>query len=162
VTTRNYVRQHECSGRYHRPKGADNGEASDGYLGRLSLPPAGLRDRSTDEIAQAAWTWTNLEIMAMASGLCPRCSGALATQRRVCDNHDATAGPCPECNSRHQVRVKFACGNCIYETGGAAVLTLLSDLSLLDFLTDWGYNPIDPDATCRVTELQMEYDETVR
>lgn len=150
----------ECAGRYGRQHCSTG--VADGYLGQLALPPAGLRNRSTDEITRAAWTWSNLEIMAMSSGLCPRCSAALDTQRLVCFEHDQSPELCSECNSRYQVRVQFTCGNCIYETGGAAVLALLSESSLLDFLTDHGYNPIDPEATFRLNERQMNYEEVVR
>lgn len=148
----------ECDGRY----GSRDESDKNGYLGRLPLPPAGLRNRSAHEVARTAWIWTNVEIMAMASGICPRCSAPIDSQRSVCDDHDTTSGLCSECHGYYEVGVRFTCTNCIYESGGAAVLALLSNTHLLDFLTDNGYNPIEPDSFRRVSELQMDYDESVR
>lgn len=154
----------ECDGKYsqqNRP-GNSGGIASEGYLGRLHLPPAGLRDRDADAALGAAWTRTNLEIKSLASGLCPRCSGTVTAEPLVCSDHDATDGICEACGGRYAVGVSFECTNCILDTGGAAVLALLSNTDLLDFLTDHDRNPVDPDSIQLVNEAQMEYEEDVR
>lgn len=150
----------ECDGRYEHRRRLET-ETDEGYLGSLPLPPAGLRNRTADAVVQAAWTWTNLEILGMASGICPRCSATIERNPTICSDHDATDGPCSQCDSRYAVSLEFECTNCIFSTGGAGVLGLLSNIHLLDFLTDHGYNPVDPDSTREVNAVQMNYEETV-
>ncbi|MUV90176.1 helix-turn-helix domain-containing protein [Halapricum sp. CBA1109] len=150
----------ECDGRYDHNHRRNRGSA-EGYLGTLLLPPAGLRDRSADAAAQAAWTRTNLEILSMASGLCPRCSATIETKRHVCTDHGATGESCSACGGYYAVSVGFQCTNCIFSSGGAGVLALLSNTDLLDFLTDHGHNPVDPDSVRAVNELQMNYEERI-
>jgi len=152
-----------CAGKFGRTRGGGpEGSASvDGYLGRLTLPPAGVRDRSPDEVARTAWTWTNLEVMAFASGICPRCSATVEYERSVCETHDASGGLCPECDRHNAVTVGVECTNCILKTGGAAVLALLSNTELLSFVTDHDYNPIAPEDIGPVNEAHQDYEEKV-
>ncbi|MCU4717391.1 winged helix-turn-helix domain-containing protein [Halapricum hydrolyticum] len=150
----------ECDGRYQRRR-RSGGKSDDGYLGALPLPPAGLRNRSADAVSRAAWTWTNLEIMAMASGICPRCSAPIESQPDICVDHDTETDTCPSCGGYYAVSVGFECTNCTFSSGGAGVLAMLSDTRFLDFLTDHGHNPIDPDSTRAVSAVEMNYEETI-
>lgn len=139
---------------------ADEGDDR-GYLGRLPVPPAGVQGRTPDEVLRTAWTWANLEILAISSGLCPRCAGSLSYDRRVCEDHDATDGLCETCDNAHAVRTSVACGNCVFESGGAFVVRLVAHTELLSFLTDHGYNPVAPASPRRLNEIHEDYEETV-
>lgn len=153
----------ECAGRYSHAYGDDptGRRADEGYLGRLPLPPAGLRDRTPTEVLRAAWTWGNLEILAMSVGICPRCSATVDRTLRVCENHDTSGGLCPECHNRQAVRTTVSCTNCIFESGGLFDINLVSNTDLLDLLTDHGLNPVVPDSIRRVNEVHGDYEEEV-
>ena len=151
----------ECAGRYSHAYGEDRTgrRADEGYLGRLPLPPAGLRDRTPTEVLRAAWTWGNLEILAMSAGICPRCSATVDRTLRVCENHDTSGGLCPECHNRQAVRLTVPCTNCIFGSGGIFGITLVSNTHLLDLITDHGLNPVVPDSTRPVNEIHGDYEE---
>jgi hypothetical protein len=153
----------DCRGKYGRSYCDDGGgrPAPSGYLGRLPLPPAGVRDRTPTEMLRAAWTWGNLEILAAASGICPRCSAPVDHEVRVCEDHD-DEGLCDACESRYAARVVVECTNCIFEVGGALVLGILDDTALLAFLTEHGLDPISPASVRRVNRVHEDYAEEIR
>jgi DNA-binding transcriptional ArsR family regulator len=152
----------ECAGTYGRARGERPAmPAERGYLGRLPLPPAGVRNRTPDEVLRAAWTWGNLEIYAMASGICPRCSATVETETYVCDDHDASDGLCPACESVYAVHVGMGCTNCIFKSGGAAAIALLTETALLTFQTEHDLNPIAPDSIRVLNDVHSGYDEEI-
>lgn len=147
----------ECPGTYGRQE--ITGEY--GHLGRLYLPPAGLGDRSPDEIAMAARIWGGLETMAAISGVCPRCSASLTESVEVCPTHDAADGVCSDCGSRHAVSIAFSCPNCIYERGGLFGVKLTGQTEMLALLASHGINPIAPISHASIGSA-MNYTEDVR
>jgi len=147
----------ECAGRYDRARG--DRDAPEGYLGRLPFPPAGIRGRSPDEVLRAAWTWANLEILAMSAGICPRCSATVEPSLSVCADHDADDGLCATCGGRYAVGLSFECTNCIFRSGGVFIIALVATTPMLDFLTDHGLNPVVPDSTRRVQAVHADYEE---
>jgi DNA-binding transcriptional ArsR family regulator len=151
----------ECAGRYSHAYGEDptGRRADEGYLGRLPLPPAGVRDRTPTEVMRAAWTWGNLEILAISAGICPRCSATVDHTLRVCEDHDASDGLCAECRGRQAVRLTVSCTNCIFGSGGIFGINLVSNTHLIDLLTDHGLNPVVPDSIRRVNEVHGDYEE---
>ncbi|MFC7076652.1 winged helix-turn-helix domain-containing protein [Haloarcula halophila] len=153
----------ECAGRYGQSYGANKRpEAVErGYLGRMPLPPAGLGKRTPTEAARAAWTWAHLEMFAMASGLCPRCSATVEYEVFPCEDHDADGGVCERCESANAVNLGVDCTNCLFRGGGAFVIKLVSDPHLLAFLTDHGLDPIVPSDPHRVDRVHTEYEETI-
>ncbi|MEF8785892.1 MAG: helix-turn-helix domain-containing protein [Haloarculaceae archaeon] len=153
----------ECSGRYGRAFGDERkGTVVDeGYLGRLPLPPAGVRDRSPTEVFQAAWIAGTLEVYSLAAGICPRCSATVDRTVDVCEDHDASDGPCGSCRSVYAVKVGFRCSNCIYEGGGGIGIGLVASTELLDFVTDHGRNPINPDSIRAVNSITQDYDVAI-
>lgn len=149
----------ECAGRYGRERGAS--EADAGYLGRYPLPPAGVRGRDPEEVLGAAWTWANLEILALASGLCPRCSATVEWETELCEDHDPAGGLCEACDGRYALSARAACTNCILETGGEPVVGLVAETELLALLTGEGLNPVSPESIHRVEAVHGDYEETV-
>jgi hypothetical protein len=154
-----------CPGRTAETTGPH--ASDDGYLGSLPIPPAGVQDRTPAEVFEAAWTWANLEFLAEASGVCSRCSAALAESVTVCeshDSHDATDGLCGSCGNRHAVQFHADCPNCINDLHGPFVLKLVWATELLAFLTVHGLNPVSPSqaSIAAVDRVHMDYDETVR
>jgi hypothetical protein len=151
----------ERAGRYSHAYEEDRTgrRADEGYLGRLPLPPAGLRDRTPTEVLRAAWTLGNLEILAISAGICPRCSATVDRTLRVCEDHDTSDGLCAECHGRQAVRLTVSCTNCIFGSGSIFSITLVSNTHLLDLLTDHGLNPVVPDSTRQVNEVHGDYEE---
>ncbi len=152
----------ECVGTYGVAGGARRPTPADrGYLGRLPLPPAGVRDRTPEEVLRAAWTWGHLELYAMASDLCPRCSATVETTVTACDDHDASDGLCSSCDSVYALRANVTCTNCIFEGGGAAAIGLLAETELVQFLVEHGHNPIAPESIRSVNSILNDYDEEI-
>jgi hypothetical protein len=154
----------ECPGTYGHVHDDGGGvrEAPEGYLGRLPFPPAGLADRTPDETLRAAWTWGNLEMLAMASGICPRCGASVEyTVTRACDDHDPGEGYCTACDRIHGVTLAISCSNCPFESGGFAAIGLLANTALLDLLTDHGINPVAPTSIHRADAVHGTYDEDI-
>jgi DNA-binding transcriptional ArsR family regulator len=151
----------ECAGRYGRRHDRDGSRTAHGYLGRLPLPPAGLQDRTPSELLRAAWTWGHLEILAMASGICPRCSATVEETITVCETHDAGDGPCDACDGRYAAGINFACTNCVFEAGGGFPIALIGHVAMLSFVTDHGLNPVSPESIRRLNEVHDDYEEDV-
>jgi hypothetical protein len=156
----------ECAGKSGRPTD-ESGRfvpAEDGYLGALPLPSAGVRERSVQEVFEAAWTWTNVEFLAEANGMCSRCSAPLEESVDVCESHDPGDGLCDRCDSRHAVEFRAACTNCINDLRGPFVLALVADPHLLSFLIDHGLDPIAPsrEGIGEIDRIHMNYTEEVR
>lgn len=86
--------------------------APHGTIAFLLLPPAGLTDRSPREILDVAVEWTHLELLALANGICSRCSSTVEESLNLCEDHDAPPGVCETCNLRFAARVDYDCSNC--------------------------------------------------
>lgn len=153
----------ECPGRFRKHHGTERSDSLtlEGYLGRLPLPPAGLQDRTPEEALRAAWTWGNLEMLSMASRICPRCSATLDHDVTVCEDHDPTEGLCSSCKGRYAAGITFVCTNCVFEAGGGFAVALLDDTDLLSFITSHGFNPISPESLRPLNEVHGDYDEEI-
>ena len=145
----------ECSGMW--------GSQDRGFLGSLSLPPAGLRDRSADEAVEAAWTWRNLDIFAIASGLCPKCSGPLDRELDLCTEHEGSSGGdlCGACDNRYAARVRLRCPTCIFDARGTIPILFIADTEFLAFLTSHGCNPFRPDTIANAHRVYSDYEEEI-
>ncbi len=112
------------------------------------LPPAGLEERTPEELVSASATWAVTERVAMSNGVCPRCGGVVDHSVRVCEDHSPDP-ICDVCNRRRAVFAASTCRNCLHEKGGVFPRLLLSeprfraffdsrgvDLFALDF-DDW-------------------------
>ena len=144
----------ECPGAY-----GERGASEFGLLGSLFLPPAGVQDRTVEELLRAAHVWGGMTARTAASGICPRCSATIDERVDVCEQHDAD-GVCEECDRRFAVHVTFRCSNCIYERSGAFGVKLTTNNDLLAFLTARGVNPITPSPR-PIESVILDYDEEV-
>lgn len=153
----------ECQSRWDQSWGrvGGPGETSSGYLGRFPFPPAGLANRSPTVVLRAAQTWSNLELVAVSAGLCPRCSATVETDLHVCPDHDGADGPCSTCQSTFLIRMTASCTNCIYSAGAGGAWGLLAAPELCGFLFERGLNPLAPTDVDRLDSVLNEYDERV-
>lgn len=139
-----------------------SGSMPEGYLGRKLLPPAGVDGRTPTELYEVAWTWTNLELFALASDICPRCAAQLVVGKSVCPDHDGDDGLCATCDNRYAVRVEVGCSNCIFRLNASLPSYLISNTDLMDFLTTHGLNPVSPDSPADVQRVVSDFEEEIR
>lgn len=132
-----------------------------GYFGSIPLPPAGLQGRTAGEVQRTAATWGTLEYLAVASGICPRCSTPLDESVHVCEDHDVTDRICERCDNHHAIQLSTRCPTCYHEQRGAFVLGLMADLDLLAFLTEHGINPVSPVSYAAYEAAIRDYEEEV-
>ena len=132
-----------------------------GYLGNMSLPPAGVRGRTPTELLQAAQAWKHLEVMADSAEFCSRCSGVVEHSVTVCEDHDGSEGICEHCGRRYAVLFEVECGTCHYNKRGIAPTCLLAKTELLSFLTDHGGNPLVPETFDVEPGAVANYEEDV-
>lgn len=131
----------ECSGSYG-DKPVQGGEKTLGFLGRMPLPPAGLRDRTPDTLFETTAIWGSLDVMAVGRGVCPRCSAPIEQTVSVCEDHDPSGGTCDECGFHDAVLCRTACSNCTVENEVPLTVLLVADPDLLAFLGDYGIDPM--------------------
>lgn len=75
--------------------------------------PAGLANRTPEEVYVAGSIEFINEAGLFARGVCPQCSGAVEGSLHVCDSHDAPPGElCDHCGTRDEVRVRYRCSVC--------------------------------------------------
>lgn len=153
----------ECAGLFGESNrtGEWIGEASRGYLGYLPMPPAGVAGRTPDEVLQAAWVWGNLEILSLASGVCPRCSGTVDYGLDICETHDTSEGLCTDCDRLKAMNVGMTCTNCVFDGGGEFTLRLASNTQLLAFQTRHGLNPVNPESVTAVNRVHTSFEEEI-
>lgn len=114
----------------------------EGDLGYLDLPPAGIQDRTAQEIWEAAITWTYSEMLVTGNGVCPRCSAPVTHDVVLCEDHDTEGGLCDKCGRRQQVSFQADCLNCIFKWRSVLSVYVASRIELLDFMTDRGLDPL--------------------
>lgn len=132
-----------------------------GSLGFFLLPPAAVKERSPQEILEAAWTWRHADFLTDSAGVCSRCSAQLDTSVDVCGNHDASDGVCDECERRYAIMFNLSCANCNYNPNSIAPGVLLANTELLAFLIVRGINPFSPDSLNRASQALAQYDEEI-
>lgn len=102
-----YVRCTECEGLWAH--GDEDGP--DGQLAKFSLHPAGLVDRSPEEVYAAEWVGTFRKLYSMIEGVCPTCTGRVERSLDVCADHDPDGG-CPNCGKRSRIVGRLHCTVC--------------------------------------------------
>lgn len=112
-----------------------------GYLGVLTLPPAGLTNRTPEEVYRAAMAWGILEVMAISNDICPRCAGSIDITKTVCEQHDVDGMLCCECGNSQAIHIKVDCRTCIYQFQGMISHVLMGEQPFLDFMTSHGASP---------------------
>lgn len=84
---------------------------TDGLLSVSPFDPAGLTDRTPEEIRAASTVATLRRAQTLFDGLCPACSGPVDGWFEYCADHDAT-GTCENCQLQFAARARFQCRIC--------------------------------------------------
>ncbi|HKJ58220.1 MAG TPA: helix-turn-helix domain-containing protein [Halobacteriales archaeon] len=115
-------------------------------VGRLYLPPAGLRGRTATEILEAAEIWSTSYGQALSRGVCPLCSAVVEQTVEACEDHDAAGGRCAACDQRFGVTIHRDCTNCLVDMVSPFAQHLLSATELIAFMSEHGIDPVAPNA----------------
>ena len=119
-------------------------ETTDGIVGQVRIPPAGLHERTPTELVRAAEIWSASRGLAAARGVCHNCAAPLEGTVRVCDDHDVSDGHCGACGQQFRVTVHRSCTNCIAEWESPVGQHLLARTGVMEFLIDHGIDPLAP------------------
>lgn len=92
--------------------GATPGQTDlDGFLNAVKFDPAGLADRSPEELRAASRVAALRHTKTMFDGLCPTCSGPVDSWLDCCTSHDST-GICGDCGTEFNSWIRFRCRVC--------------------------------------------------
>lgn len=136
--------------------GVTSDEAHRGFLSAVPFDPAGLADRSPDEIRAAsrvaAWRQTQI----MFDGLCPACSSPVTGWLDACTDHEPD-GLCTECGTRFAVLARFECPTCKNHNVSSPKALALFHPAVIAFYEDHGvstrFHADDAESVRRVFEL---------
>jgi hypothetical protein len=113
------------------------GENVPGFLSAVQFDPAGLADRTPEEVRAAsrvaAWRQTH----TMFDGLCPACSGPVERWLDCCPDHDST-GICEHCGMRLGAWARFRCRVCKNHNVSSPKALALFHPAVLAFYDDHG------------------------
>lgn len=98
-----------CEGVWNTGDAEDKPEA---YIGGGMFPPAGVKNRAPDDIAEAFNAYALVRGLAMLFNVCPDCGGAIETEIDVCEDHDASDGTCENCGGINLGQFEFECTVC--------------------------------------------------
>lgn len=117
-----------------------------GNLGHLLLPPAGVHNRTPDEILRAAEVWSATEVQSVVLGVCRRCSARVEQSIHACDSHDPDGSKCSTCGLRFGVMFQADCTNCPFSVQAPLVTYLAGQPELMTFMLDHGIDPYSQEA----------------
>jgi DNA-binding transcriptional ArsR family regulator len=85
--------------------------AVDGFLSAGPFDPAGLADRTPEEIRLASLAKHQHKLRLMLDGFCPDCSGPVESWLEICTDHDS-ADLCENCEHKYAAWARFQCRVC--------------------------------------------------
>ncbi|MHB9286251.1 winged helix-turn-helix domain-containing protein [Halobacteriales archaeon Cl-PHB] len=129
-----FIQCTECPGM----AGGDNYYA--GTITELPFPPAGLANRSPDEVARAYLTWTYSRNRSMAAEVCPECAGPMGTETIVCEAHDSSDDFCQQCDSRYACWTRATCEHCKFTASAPTYYLLIEQPAVQHFFAQRGVN----------------------
>lgn len=132
-----------------------------GTIATYPLPPAGLDERTSKGMLKVAMSRMHHELLAMAHGICPLCSGVVTPSLQVCHDHQSPPDVCEQCHRRHALHVDHHCTNCIRVDENIPLgLHLVRVPEIMAFMGSNGVNPIYPD--WEELSVHYDYDEQVQ
>jgi len=143
-------------------KGAAPGMAdTDGALNGFPCEPAGLSDRSPEQLHAASITTKLQQGRSLFNGVCPTCSGAVDGQLDFCPDHDPADG-CEHCGLRYGTFARFQCRICKhFDLQNPGWLPLFHP-AVISFYDDHGISiraqADDFESACRVYSLIYDHE----
>lgn len=151
----------ECKGEYGKYGAmADAASEYGGLLFVAVLDPAGLADRTPEEIYEAGILKSNLRSAMQMAGVCSRCSGPIEAGLFVCEDHETGDGiTCEHCYSRWGFRPQFTCTLCKYTSAPIPMFPAMFHPVVIDFFADHGITIGDftnPETIVRMEPLMRD------
>jgi DNA-binding transcriptional ArsR family regulator len=142
-------------------EGVTTEETVSGYLSAVPFDPAGLSDRTPEDIRAAsrvaAWRQTQI----MFEGLCPACSGPVDSWLECCPDHDQN-GICERCGTKFSVLARFQCQTCKNHNVSSPKALALFHPAMMAFYEDHGISTRvradDPESVRRVFGLMDDHE----
>ncbi|WP_440988382.1 winged helix-turn-helix domain-containing protein [Haloarchaeobius baliensis] len=107
----------------------------DGFLHAVKFQPAGLADRTAEEIRAASIITSLRTAQSMFDGVCPTCSGAVESWLECCPDHEET-GVCGNCGSEFAAWARFRCRVCKDHTNHSPKELALFHPAVVSFYDD--------------------------
>lgn len=111
---------------------------SEGGILAFSFPPAGLKDRSPEEVLHAMISHQLNQVESMMDGVCPTCGGRVEMRLDVCEEHDTGDGTCGACGTRFLARSHWACSTCKDAVRGPSWASVIDHPAVISFFYDQG------------------------
>lgn len=113
-----------------------------GVLGVMdSLSPAGVLERSSDEVIKALVTWTIHRQTMAVQGVCPDCTGQVSTSLVRCEDHDSGGPLCKLCGTVFGLRFHTVCDRCRLPWIIPSEQHVLTHPTVRVFYREHGYEP---------------------
>lgn len=123
-----------------------------GTLMRWDFNPAGLADRTPDEIFLAGTIKALRDFGLLVRGFCPRCSGSVDASLHICGSHETSPGEaCGICGTQDKMRVRYVCSVCKYGDSYPVDAVVYGHPAVVAFCYDQGIEQtfdIDDSAAC--------------
>lgn len=110
---------------------------TDGFLSAVRFDPAGLHDRTAEEIRAASRVAVFRRVQSLFDGLCPTCSGPVDGVLNGCTDHDP-AGNCANCGTKFPVWAHFQCRVCKNHSVASPKSLVLFHPAVISFYDDHG------------------------
>lgn len=140
-----------------------SGELPAGTLAVREVKPAGLANRTAEEVFAAGHIDTVVTLTSYVRGVCPTCSGAVGESVNICESHEIDeTGFCPECGTTDEVRIHYRCSVC-KSAGTFPIEAITNDLPVVDAFCheqeiDLLEDVTDPESAARVYAHHRERD----
>lgn len=121
----------ECEGPTPEPTDRD------GFLNAVPFDPAGLADRTPEQLRAASRVGAIRHLQTMFDGLCPACSGPVDGWLDACPDHDTT-GICAACGTTFHTWARFECRICKNHQTTSPKAIALFHPAVISFYDDHG------------------------
>lgn len=110
ITYQNCIGKIECT----RCRGIrSHNSGQNGFLFSFPLPPAGVANRTPDEVLHAGIIYLYYNLRLLRDDLCFYCTGSVDAMVDICEDHTLAEGSiCPRCDRHHISNVSYVCSRC--------------------------------------------------
>ncbi|MFC7133567.1 MULTISPECIES: DUF7351 domain-containing protein [Salinibaculum] len=138
----------------------------EGILFSQALPPAALSNRTLEAVFAAAVFRMGQAFAMEMGGICPRCSGVVASTFEICDAHESREGTvCSTCRRQYEVAVRWACTVCKYRGQAPPCVAAIAHPAVTAFYhdhgVDVGYTIDGFEGGQRVLSLLRDHEQTL-
>lgn len=134
---------------------------TEGFLSAIPFEPAGLADRSPEQIRAASLVVAHRQVQSLFDGLCPACSGPVDAWLECCPDHDST-GTCAECGKRFDAWARFQCRICKNHSVSSPKALALFHPAVVSFYDDHGVSTRlradDFESTTRIADFMDDHE----